>query len=594
MRPRAVLDLEVYTNYFLIAMKDLATGNVVTIEHPFDADRVRRLLRTYQVVTFNGTGYDIPILMYALTGATTQDIKRASNRIITHNLKPWNFAREFDVELDDPALNHIDLMDVAPLKGSLKMYGGRMHSKYLQALPYHHETILRDEEKEVVRLYCINDLQLTEDLHNSLKVQLELRQSMSTAYGINLMSKSDAQIAEAVVKSEIERMTHSRMDKPGCHPGQRFHYNIPSWMSFFAIDILDDIRKAEFIVNDKGSVLMPPELAKRKIVLKDGIYRMGIGGLHSSEANVSYHADADHVLLDRDVTSYYPAILLNQGLFPQHIGPNFTTVYRKLVTQRLAAKKGGHKTEAESLKITINGLFGKLGSRYSAVYSPDLMIQITLTGQLALLMLIEALDEEGIHVVSANTDGVFVRCRRDCVDKMTALVKEWELLTGFETEEARYDALYARDVNNYIAVKEDGIGTKLKGCYGPGLPLQKNPVTQICAEAVIDHLTLGASVEGTIRECRKVSKFVSVRNVTGGAEWRGEELGKVIRWYYATGVDEAILYSVNKHLVPKTYGAKPLMQLSDGLPADLDYAWYVNEANEMLRELAAYPERVDG
>lgn len=587
MRPSAVIDLEVYRNYFLVAMKDLATGRVATFEHPLDLERLKKILCRYRLISFNGLGYDIPMLMLALKGVSTQRLKDASNRIITHNLKPWNFAREFDVDLNDPAIHHVDLMEVAPLKGSLKVYGGRMHSRHLQNLPVHHDAELTDEEKVIVREYCKNDLSTTEDLYNTLKVQLELRQSMSAQYGIDLMSKSDAQIAEAVVKSEIEKLKGQKIQKPGTFPGQKFQYQIPSWMSYKTLTVLDMIRKAEFIVNDKGGVMLPPELKNAQIKIGHGVYRMGIGGLHSSEESVHHHADNEHVLIDRDVTSYYPSILLTLNLFPKHIGPEFTQVYRNIVETRLAAKKAGQKTIAESLKICVNGLFGKLGSRYSIVYAPELLIQVTLTGQLALLMLIEALEEDSdITVVSANTDGVFVKCRKGAAQgRMEDIFKWWETTTGFRTEEERYSALYSRDVNNYIAIKTNGHSAKTKGVYGEGLPLQKNPVTRICAEAVIDYLTLDADIPASIRECKDIRKFLTLRNVTGGATWRGQELGKVIRWYYATDEDEAILNAMNGYLVPKTLGAKPLMVLPETFPTDVNYEWYINECYGMLKEL---------
>ena len=47
------------------------------------------------------------------------------------------------------------------------------------------------------------------------------------------------------------------------------------------------------------------------------------------------------------------------------------------------------KTTSDTLKICVNGSFGKLGSKFSFLYAPELLIQTTMTGQLALLMLIE-------------------------------------------------------------------------------------------------------------------------------------------------------------------------------------------------------------
>jgi hypothetical protein len=258
-------------------------------------------------------------------------------------------------------------------------------------------------------------------------------------------------------------------------------------------------------------------------------------------------------------------------------------VYQSLVDRRLAAKAAKRTIENESLKITINGTFGKLGSKYSFLYAPDLFIQITITGQLALLMLIERL-EEVTSVISANTDGVTIFCQRRREDLVRGIAKLWEEHTGFTLESKTYEALYNRDVNNYVAIQTDG-QVKVKGAYGTGLPLQKNHVNAICAKAVIDYLQFDADIETTIRQCTDIRKFISVRSVTGGAVWRGHPVGKVIRWYYATGTRDAIHYKSNNYKVPRTDGAIPCTVLPEGMPADLDYEWYVREATEMVEEL---------
>lgn len=359
VRHVAVLDLEIYPNLALIGMKDVATGKVAQFEYPFDLDRLRKVLTTYQIITFNGLNYDVPLLLYMLKGATPEQLKHASDRIIVGGLKPWTFEGEFGVICNDPNLSHIDLMEVAPGKGSLKLYGARMHSHTIQDLPYPPETVLTEEQKEVVRVYSANDLQLTVDLYNTLKTQLELREAMSQEYGIDVRSKSDAQIAEAVMKKEMERITNHVIKKPAKPSDQfMFRYTVPSWMDFSCLDILDEIRQAEFRLSDAGKVLMPPALANRKIKLEKGVYRMGIGGLHSSETRVQHHADAEYALIDRDVTSYYPAIILNLELFPKELGRPFLDVYRKLVNDRIAAKRraGELKKEIAKVKQTIYNL----------------------------------------------------------------------------------------------------------------------------------------------------------------------------------------------------------------------------------------------
>lgn len=590
-RPLVAFDMEVYPNYTLLMFKPFDGGRTETVEQFGRASLalgpLREMIKSSTLVTFNGTGYDIPLLMYCLQGKSAAEVHAASDRIIFDNMKWWNFERTFKVKTQHPVLDHIDLMEVAPLKGSLKAYGARMHALVLQDSPIPPGTVLTMEDLDGIRAYCENDVQTTIDLYKTLSEQIELRKSMSVTYGVDLRSKSDAQMAEAVIKHEIEKIQGHKIEPPGMGSGDKFAYKIPSWMQFRQLDILDRIRAARFVVADKGGVLMPKELADLKVMIGTGVYRMGIGGLHSSETKQIVEADAEYCILDFDVASYYPTIVLNNRLFPRHIGEDFLTVYRGLVTKRLAAKAAKQKIVAESLKICVNGTFGKLGSKYSALYSPDLMVQVTVTGQLALLMLIESFWQiTGCEVISANTDGVTVRCLRSVEARVVEAAAEWELITEFTLERNDYSGLYSRDVNNYIAQKTNG-EIKTKGVYSVGLPLQKNPYAHICSKAVIDYLTLGASIRGTVEACTDVRDFVCVRAVKGGAVYRGEELGRVARWYYAEDTEDAIHYKINGYLVPSTKGAKPLMRIEryDQLPDDLNRGWYVREAEEMLKEM---------
>jgi hypothetical protein len=583
-----ILDLEVYHNWTLLLFKHVETKVVTKFELPLDElDRelLINLLTSHTIVTFNGLGYDLPLMALILKGADSERVKKASDRIIVHNLRWWTFEKEFNVKCFPPEIDHVDLMEVAPLTGSLKLYAARLHSTSIQDLPIAPSTLVTEEDKVILRQYCENDCDSTIDLFNALKIQLELREQMSTQYGIDLRSKSDAQAAEAVIVREVETMTKRRLEKPGSSAGDRFHYRIPEWMQFRTLDILDSIRDAWFVVKDTGGILMPPALSAREIRISNGVYRMGIGGLHSSEKQQVVKEDANHMLMDFDVVSYYPSVILNQGLFPRHIGPSFLSVYKSLVIRRLEAKRLGNKPVAEACKIQINGTFGKLGSKWSILYSPDLMVQVTVTGQLALLMLVEALDDVlGVEVVSANTDGVTVRCRRDTEQEALAAVKEWERVTGFETERADYSALYSRDVNSYVGVKTNG-EVKTKGAYGKGLALHKNIYAPICSQAVINYVSLDADMRSTIETCQDIRQFICMRKVTGGALHHGVPIGKIIRWYYSTEEKEAILYKDNNHLVPETYGAMPAVVLPTEIPSDLNREWYVKEAYSLLTDL---------
>ena len=652
------MDIECYRNYFLVMFRKV-DGDVLRYYEMFDGQKlnimeIKRILREFRVVTFNGNNYDMCVLMLALTGVDCNALKEASDAIIVGQLRNWQFEQQFNVKV--PAyFDHIDLIEVAFGQGSLKLYAGRLHSKRLQDLPIDPSALITVEQRAELRDYCGNsDLPATIDLFNHLAPQIKLREQMTADYGVDLRSKSDAQIAEAVIKRQLTQVLGEQPRKPNIPAGTTFKYTPPAFLGFKTQSMqqkLIDIAGSSFVIDHSGAPVEPPSLADAEVRIGNGVYRMGIGGLHSSETRVAQYADDQYMLLDRDVASYYPAIVLNCGLFPKHLTDAFLKVYKRLVTLRLEAKRNGNKSTADALKVSINGCFGKLGSKYSILYAPDLMIQVTVTGQLALLMLIETLELAGITVVSANTDGIVIRCLRSRKDELAAIVAAWEKQTGFETEETLYKALFSRDINNYVALKEKG-GYKGKGEFAEP-SISKNPQTYICIEAACQWLEHGTPVAETILRCTDLRKFVRVRSVKGGSikithtlyddtltpggkrvfllknGWEvvvpgplavarfdhnfinlegpqdvesayrlhcGEDqfyyLGKVVRWYYGKGETGALHYAKlnekgGRSKVPMSDGAIPLMNMPDELPTDIDYGWYIRETNSMLEDLGA-------
>jgi hypothetical protein len=591
VKPTLAFDIETFVDYFLVAFRNIETGNVRMFEmfegEPLDVNTLRRIVRSYRLISFNGTGFDVPLLTLALQGADCKGIKRVADKIILNNLRHWQLGIE-PIKCD-----HVDLIEIAPGVASLKVYAGRLHYRHMQDLPFAPDADIRLEDRPILRSYCANDLGATVELFNKLKPQIELRERMSEEYGLDLRSKSDAQIAEAVLRHEVEKTLGRKLPKedPYRLAGKTFRYDPPA---FFAQrvaastrfhDIVMSVARAGFSIGGNGVVQMPKELKDLKVTIGEGVYRMGIGGLHSSETSTAHIADDEHLIVDRDVTSYYPSIALACGLAPEAMGKHFTAAYRRIVERRVAAKRAGDTVTADSLKITINGTFGKFGSPYSVLYAPRLMIQTTVTGQLALLMLIDMLEEEGIPVVSANTDGVVIKCPRSQVDVMELIVMAWETMTGFETEATEYRAIYSRDVNNYVALKASG-GYKSKGAYAPST-LAKNPNNEIVTDAVIRYLLDTIEPVDTVNACRDIRKFVTIRQVKGGAIWQGQELGRAVRWYYAYGELDAIHYKINGYTVPKSEGARPVMELPEQFPDDVNLEWYVAEAEQVLHDIGA-------
>ena len=607
-----IFDVESYTNYFLIAFKCYTTGKVVCFESTqqgyfingvfvtweYWRDTLTFVLHRFRLIGFNSRVYDLPIILVALQGIGCWKLKEISDEIILQGLQAYEVERKYNARPVN--VNHIDLIEVAPIQASLKIYAGRLHCKRMQDLPYPPDSYLTNDQVCNVRDYCVNDLDNTELLFNELHTQIVLRETLGYEYGQDLRSKSDAQIAEAVITSELQKIG-ALAKKPGVQVGSTFKYKVPAFMHFKTPElqrVLETVRNATFVVGNDGKADTPSEIEALHIRLGGCVYRMGNGGLHSSEKSKAYVATDTMLLIDRDVESYYPNIILTQGLYPEHLGPAFLEVFRKIVLRRAKAKRDGDKKTSDSLKITINGTFGKLGNMYSNMYSPDLLSQVTISGQLCLLMLIEAIELIGISVISANTDGIVIHCPVDRQEDLKAAIIAWEEQTGFLTEETRYKSLYSRDVNNYIAVKEDG-ACKTKGVYcerGSALNsvLSKNPEMLICSDAVQKFLAEGVPVAHTIEACRDIRRFVSVRTVKGGAEKGGVYLGKAIRWIYTQGETGEINYVLTGNKVPKSEGASPLMELPDNFPANIDVDRYINEATKILFEIGYYKKSETG
>lgn len=590
---RLFLDIEVYVNYFL-ALFMSEEGRTKRYEifndntDTFDAAEILALLLSpdVEIVTFNGNNFDIPVLIYALITQNNAAIKKASDSIIEGSIRSWQF---YDMHgLKAPNMNHVDLIEVAPGMVGLKLYGGRLHAKKLQELPVHPDTVVSEKLVKVLRKYCRNDTTLTKLLFDNLRKQIDLRRRMGKTYGIEVLSKSDAQIAEAVLKVEYRRLTGKDVAR-GRGKARDFYYVAPDYVRFSTPElqaVLDTLETAKMVIDPKtGHVKMPKTVSALTIKIGGSSYKIGIGGLHSQESEVAHIADDDVGIYENDVESYYPQMMLNMNMQPGGFGEHFNTIFGGVLRDRLHAKHTGDSVTSDSLKIVLNGTFGKTSSMYSPLYAPSFMIQTTITGQLTILMLIEALERFGISIVSANTDGIVAKCKRTLLPAMSHIISKWEKHTKLKMEQSEYAAVYSRDVNNYIAVKPDG-KVKAKGVYGPPR-LSKNPQNSICPVAVIEYLTKGTPVADTVMGCTDIRQFLSLRTVNGGASKDGVRLGSAIRWYYATGCDGVINYVTNGNTVPRSDGARPLMDLPDEFPDNVDFDWYIKECESILMDIGA-------
>lgn len=600
-----VIDCEAFPNYFIMGLKHVPSGKYFIIGPTCDPRFLSRVVMSYRTIGFNSINYDLPMLWAAYHNNNPLFLKDVSNALIYQNKRAKDIASEFGFRIFDvPERQHIDLINVCPLKRSLKMYGARLHSHRIQDLPIADDKTLTEEEKRIVDGYNCNDLDVTELIYKFKPMQerLQLRETLSIDYNLDLMSKSDAQMAEAVITQEVAKLNGRYSKRPTIESGTVYRYNCPHFLMFATPqmqELLERVKRAKFVLNAEGYLESPDEL-KRPVTIGKNTFTVGIGGLHSKDTTCKYVADENYKIIDRDMTSYYPALIINLGLYPIALGPNFLTVFKGFRDQRVKAKAAKNFAWDKGLKIFLNGASGKWSDFYSKLRNPDNTVQQNLTGQLTILMLVEMLECQGIQVISANTDGIVIYCHRDDELKLNNWILYFEQMTGFKTEETEYSAYYARDVNAYFAVKLDG-SVKVKGPYSEvgsqsGTQLDNNPKLLICSDAIKALLASGTPIENTIYACKDITRFVIVRDVKGGAHKDGHYLGKVVRWAYYKNTYGTINYVLSGNKVPETEGAVPLQDLPDEFPVDkIDYDRYIQETKNILYDIGylTMPKQVE-
>ena len=575
MAQHIIYDIEIAPNYLLIVFSNGANYQAFghTTQLPTqDIAAIRSIICAHTLVGFNNQNFDDLLLRMAITGATCQQLHAMAQRIIQDGLKRWEWPL-----VETPAgWDSMDILEVLPGVGmGLKTYMARIHAPTIQDLPFAPNADIHPTDIPAILHYCQNDVAGTVQLFEMSQPRIKLREEISDKYHVDMRSKSDAQIAEAIIKASLSGKPH-RMAYP---PDTVFVFTPAPFVQFVSPTLqntLATLSNARYVW-DGREVKLPPEVANLTVSIGTSTYSIGIGGLHSNEQRRALRGN----YTDWDVASFYPSLAINLNLLP----PAYAGIYTHIFNQRQLAKHTpGMETTNNTLKIVLNGAYGKLWSHYSFLCAPESGLNITLNGQLALLMLIEMLELAGVGVVSANTDGIVVD------GDATDVVRWWEAKTKLQMESTNYTAIYSRDVNSYVALTESG-KIKRKGRYSDsGLFAQMggvHPQADISTDAAIAYMLHGAPIEQTIKSCQDIRKFITIRKSTTGATWRGQYLGKTVRWYYSTAGTSIMTCKQPPSKVAASDGAIPVQVLPTTLPTDIDYTRYINIAIDLVRQAGA-------
>ena len=308
-------------------------------------------------------------------------------------------------------------------------------------------------------------------------------------------------------------------------------------------------------------------------------------------------------VIDCDIASMYPTLMVNNNLYPAHLSKLFIKLYKKIIEQRLEAKKLDRKTDAYVLKILLNSVFGKTLYEHHWLYDPLVGLRTTINGQLYMLMLIEQLSIDGLKVISANTDGIVT-----LLPSYTHLYyymqvcDKWSKETKFTLEYTNYSKYIRRDVNNYIVIK-DGNGTKEKGDFTQyeKLSLRQGIDKPIVSKALYNFFVNDIPIESTIYDevdinsfciAKKTdNKFTNEFHTLKDNLHNIEELQKTVRFYVSTNggtlykVDKTNNKYINYCVNRKVTILNNNQNNKDIKDYNIDYGYYIKETNKIIDEI---------
>lgn len=641
-----VYDIEVFQNIFHCSVKNTETNNIYKFEISERKNQLRELVKFFKQVDkyitwgdyyttninipanvifcgYNNLHYDNPIINYIIE----YEDKLMQYNIPTICSSIFNLSKTITTSSEDniDAWKHwkyqiwFDTFDILTMLYSNKLRVGLKEIQVTMQYPNVQEFVcdwtkpLPLEDFDSMIDYNINDIESTSELLNRCKKDVDLRIAIEDEYGVRVLSKDGVNIGMKI-------LTQKYLEKTGLT-----WQNIKDLRSPMSVIPLKDVI-LPFIKYDspilqrvlddmKNQIVSPGRKGyENKFVFNNLRYSVGVGGIHSVNSPEIIIPRDDEMLIDIDVASLYPSMLIEYEFYPKHLGKEFLEVYKQIKDERIEAKHNGDKVKNETLKLALNGLSGNLQNEHNFCYSPFAVMQIRINGQLLLLMLAEKLTQIGCRIVQANTDGLFVLLKKDVYSKVNSICREWEQLTKLTLEEDRFKAMYQYAINDYFAITEDN-KVKEKGMFITAVKLGKGLTPKIIPKAVISFFKDGIPVEDTIKNCTDIRDFLMSEKT--GKQWHveymNEEQQRTNRFYASTNggylwkwkdtghkEGEIITYtepyvgerrykaSARQYQNMLTASGVTLLNKFDDKPIEerkINYRYYIMEAYKIIRDL---------
>lgn len=499
-------------------------------EEPSGFEGVTDVIRDKILVGYNNYFYDDNILTLMMGSATSMpDIIKANN---DRMIRGEGFSGR-----RSPLIRSLDVMQQIDVsRPSLKQIEGNMGISIVEStVDFNIGRPLTDEEREEMLYYCRHDVAATVDIY-----KLRQKSYFEVKEGLLKMlpegASKDSYRWNTTTLAANVLLGNGKLTPWLCH-------RVPKrlWRNVRGIppevwDMWEDCTTEEGVLG-KG---------RSKTIKAYGCnFVFGMGGLHGAPSKPIRCGKVKH----KDVASMYPSAIVTL----QALGES-TELYDNMRKERISIKHTD-PIKAAALKLILNSVYGNFKNRYSALNNPMASATVCIYGQIALFSLCRELDNAGYKIINANTDGVVYLDDPRLGDR-DEMIQEWweEEFAGFKLETDYFSQWIQKDVNNYIAVEEDGKVT-VKGGDVNKYATNKffsNNSTRIVQIAMVEKLIHGTDPFDTFAQhmddpvlwqyvLKAGSTFKGVQNSAG--EWQN----KVNRVFAAAdGVPYTKLYKIRQ------------------------------------------------
>ena len=627
-------DIETLKEMFLIGIYEPSTDMYFEFEISAERDELHSFISFTEThsdcfwVGYNNLRFDSQVIEWILRNAeewysygsieiAAMIAQKAADVIHDANYEVLPEYSEHNLSLRQIDLFKIHHYDNKNRRVSLKRLEFEMDLENIEEMPVHHlKENMTPEERQLTREYCKNDIMATYEFYKITigdtthplyrgNNQIELRMNIQEEFGIPCLNYSDSKIGDEMIKKyycEEKRIDYKDLPKKGYFRKSIAVKNCIAKYVKFQTPLLKS-----FLERMKCISLGMQDDFKEEIHFYDNVYSFMKGGLHTENSPKIFEADDEHLIVDYDVASMYPATIINNGKYPAHLGKEFLKGYKQMFDKRLELKPLAKKDKkikgiVGAYKLSLNSCYGKSSDMQSWIYDRQLTMFTTITGEMSLMMLIEQYELNGIHVISANTDGVTIHVKKTLMDKVEEINKWWCEITKYELERTDYSKIIFSTVNDYIAIKTDG-EVKLKGDFLKDFELHKNKSARIVPIALERYYVDGVPIADTIHSHSNVFDFCIRQKASKDFHYEGVNrksgektvYNKLIR-YYVSKKGEKLLKVKNPEC---TTNAAELSQVEAGEwvmhvcnhltsshPLDnINYDYYIERANRIVHKI---------